>query len=106
VTLHGLREEVRADPSVAPLVRLADAAYDAQHPVAGDPGRLEEALHGLARMLGTRPAVRGRAPAAPQAWRTTIADAAADLDVIDLPVLVESWSRAVHEDWTRVAHEH
>jgi hypothetical protein len=32
-------------------------------------------------------------------WRTTVADVAADLDVIDLPVLVESWSRTVHEDW-------
>ena len=26
-------------------------------------------------------------------WRTTIADVAADLDVIDLPVLVEAWAR-------------
>jgi hypothetical protein len=25
---------------------------------------------------------------------------AADLDVIDLPVLVESWARSVLEDWT------
>jgi hypothetical protein len=39
-------------------------------------------------------------------WRTTIADAAADLDVIDLPVLLDSWARAVHEDWARVVREH
>jgi hypothetical protein len=36
----------------------------------------------------------------PRAWRTTIADVAADLDVIDLSVLVESWAGAVHEDWS------
>jgi hypothetical protein len=29
----------------------------------------------------------------------TIADVAADLDVVDLPTLVESWARAVSEDW-------
>jgi hypothetical protein len=28
-----------------------------------------------------------------RAWRTTIADVAADLDVIDLTVLVQSWAR-------------
>jgi hypothetical protein len=99
VTVRGLREEVRADPSTAPLVRLADAAYDAQHPVAADPARLEAALHQLTAMTGTRPGVVGRAENPPRAWRTTIADAAADLDVIDLPVLVEAWARAVHEDW-------
>jgi hypothetical protein len=30
----------------------------------------------------------------------TIADVAADLDIIDLRVLVESWARTVVEDWT------
>ena len=39
VTVRGLRDEAQADPSAAPLIRLADAAYDAQHPVAGDPDR-------------------------------------------------------------------
>jgi hypothetical protein len=29
----------------------------------------------------------------------TVADVAADLDVVDLPALVESWSRSVLEDW-------
>ncbi len=103
VTVRGLREEAQADPSAAPLVRLADAAYDAQHPVAGDPDRLEAALARLAGMLGTRPAASGRAPTRPHVWRSTIADAAADLDVIDLPALVESWSRTVHQDWAAAA---
>jgi hypothetical protein len=31
-----------------------------------------------------------------------IADVAADLDVIDLAVLVRSWARSVLEDWTAV----
>jgi len=110
VTVRGLREEAQADPSAAPLIRLADAAYDAQHPVAGDPDRLAAALERLAAARerlaaarATRPAGAARVPAGgtpPRAWRTTIADVAADLDVIDLPVLVESWARAVHEDWT------
>ena len=47
VTVRGLREEAQADPSAAPLIRLADAAYDAQHPVAGDPDRLTAALERL-----------------------------------------------------------
>jgi hypothetical protein len=96
VTVRGLREEALADPSATPLVRLADAAYDAQHPVTRDPGRLEAALVHLAERFGTRPTVADRAP---KIWRTTIADAAADLDVIDLRVLVESWARLVQEDW-------
>ena len=96
VTVRGLREEAAADPATAPLVRLADAAYDAQHSVATDPDRLDAALDQLAERLGTRPAV---ANSVPELWRTTIADAAADLDVIDLRVLVESWAREVQEDW-------
>ncbi len=96
VTVRGLRDEAQADPSTAPLIRLADAAYDAQHPVAADPGRLDAALDQLAEGLGTRRTV---ADSAPRVWRTTIADAAADLDVIDLRVLVESWARVVQEDW-------
>jgi hypothetical protein len=39
----------------------------------------------------------------PDRWRTTIADVAADLDVIDLPALVESWARSVYEDWSTVS---
>jgi hypothetical protein len=71
VTLRGLREET-LDPAVAAAVRLADDAYATQHAANG-----------------------GRRPAH---WRTTIAEVAADLDVIDLRVLVESWARSVRED--------
>jgi hypothetical protein len=92
VTMRGLREETAADPTAAGTVALADAAYDAQHPVGGDPDRLRAALDRLGD---------GVAPAAPRprVWRMTVSDVAADLDVIDLAVLVESWARAVREDW-------
>ena len=98
VTLHGLREEAAADTATAAVLRQADAAYDAQHPVIGDPVRLREALGRLGVPLDTAAADDGL-PAAPHAWRTTIADVAADLDVIDLAVLVDTWARAVHDDW-------
>lgn len=98
VTLHGLREEAGADTATAAVLRQADAAYDAQHPVTGDPARLREALGRLGVALDT-PAADDGVPAAPPEWRTTIADVAADLDVIDLPVLVDAWARAVHDDW-------
>ena len=94
VTLRGLREEAGAHPAGASVVQLADAAYDAQHPASGGADRLRAALDRLGAPadldLGGTPA----------AWRTTIADVAADLDVIDLQVLVESWARTVREDWT------
>jgi hypothetical protein len=91
VTLGGLREEAASHAATAAVAALADAAYDAQHPVPGDDDRLRAALDRLgAPDTALRP---------PPAWRTTIADVAADLDVIDLPVLVESWAAAVREDW-------
>jgi hypothetical protein len=92
VTLRGLREEAGADPATAAVVRLADAAYDGQHADPGDPDRLRAALGHLGAPDG--------AGEGPRAWRMTIADVAADLDVIDLAVLVEAWARAVQEDWT------
>jgi hypothetical protein len=95
VTLRGLREEAAASPATAPVAALADAAYDAQHPVAGDEDRLRSALE----RLGAFPAPAVRPGGTPGAWRTTIADVAADLDVIDLSVLVESWARTVRDDW-------
>ncbi len=98
VTLRGVREEASADLASAATVRLADAAYDAQHPVAGEPARVAAALDRLAADLGV-PA-GGRRAAPPAAWTTTVADVAADLDVIDLPVLVGSWARAVLDDWS------
>jgi hypothetical protein len=92
-TLRGLREDAGADATAAAAVRRADAAYDAQHSDPADP-----ALRPALEALGVAPAEHHR----PRAWRTTIADVAADLDVIDLPVLVEAWARSVGEDWTAV----
>lgn len=98
VTLGGAREEAAADLASAGTVRLADAAYDAQHPVSGEPGRVAAALDRLAADL--RVPAGGHRSAPPTGWTTTIADVAADLDVIDLGVLVGSWARAVLGDWT------
>ena len=95
VTLRGLREETGTDTATATVVGLADAAYDAQHPDPAGPERLRAALETLDASPGTG--------AAPGAWRTTVADVAADLDVIDLRVLVEAWARSVQEDWTAVS---
>jgi hypothetical protein len=94
VTLGGLREEAATDAGSAAVIRRADAAYDAQHPDPADPDRLRAAL----RSLGATPAGGG----VPRAWRTTVADVAADLDVIDLAVLVDAWARSVQEDWSSV----
>jgi hypothetical protein len=93
-----LREEAPADGGAAAVVRLADAAYDAQHPVAGDPDRLRTARSHLP-VLRVTPGAPRRDDDPPPIRRSTIADVAADLDVIDLPVLVESWARSVQEDW-------
>ena len=94
VTLRGLREEAGADAVAAAVVRRADAAYGAQHADPADPGRLRAALE----VLGVDSAEQGP----PAVWRTTIADVAADLDVIDLGVLVDAWARTVAEDWAAV----
>jgi hypothetical protein len=95
VTLRGLREEAAADPAAAATVGRADAAYDAQHADPADPDRLLTALRALGAPSGEQ-----RPPAV---WRTTIADVAADLDVIDLGVLVDAWARSVAEDWASVS---
>jgi hypothetical protein len=92
VTLRGLREEAPADPAAAAVVRLADDAYDAQHPDGHDP-RSAAAEERLITRFGLAPG-GGR----PAAWRSTIADVAADLDVVDLPALVGAWARSVAED--------
>ncbi len=97
VTLRGLREEAGTDAGAAATMRLADAAYDVQHPVAGA-GRAPAAVERLAAELGAPARDPGTGP--PGGWTTTIADVAADLDVIDLGVLVESWARAVLADFT------
>jgi Family of unknown function (DUF5946) len=100
-TLRGVRDESPADPSAAAIVALADAAYDAQHPVADDPARTGAALARLAGALGVSEVASGGTR--PPTWRTTIADVAADLDVVDLRVLVETWARGVHQDWCDAA---
>jgi hypothetical protein len=97
-TLRGLREEAGTDAAAAAAARRADAAYDAQHADPADPARLRAALEAL----GVSPGGQHRPPA----WRTTIADVAADLDVIDLPVLVAAWAGSVGEDWTAVSATH
>jgi hypothetical protein len=98
VTLRGLREETGTDTATARVVGLADAAYDAQHPDPAGPDRLRAALEAL-----DAPDASPGAGATPGAWRTTVADVAADLDVIDLRVLMEAWARSVQEDWTAVS---
>jgi hypothetical protein len=101
VTIGALREDVGADSGTAAVVGLADAAYDAQHPAADEPERLRAALERLevSHRLDFL-SVPGASPERPTAWRTTIADVAADLDVIDLSVLVTAWADAIAEDWS------
>jgi hypothetical protein len=92
VTVRGLRDEAPSDVRAAALVELGAAAYDAQHaPDAAAVQRLRAALG-----EGARRPVR---PDPPAAWRTTIADVAADLDVVDLPALLRAWAQAVSADW-------
>ncbi len=96
VTVRGLRDEVPSDLRAAQLVELAEVTYDAQHSPDAT------ALHRLRTALaeGSRRPVRDTAPTR---WHTTIADVAADLDVVDLAVLLRSWAQAVSADW---ADEH
>lgn len=98
-TVHGVRDEASGDASAAAVAALADDAYAAQHPAATGVESLRSALDRLAARLGgpTPPAEHDT----PTIWQTTVADVAADLDVVDLPVLVEAWSRAVLDDRTR-----
>ena len=100
-TTRGLREEAVTEADAAATAALADAAYAAQHADPTDPpGRLHEALVTLAELMGDE-ATPDMYPPAPRAWQITVADVAADRDVVDLPLLVDSWARAVAEDWSR-----
>ena len=103
VTIGALREAVGADAGTAAVFALADAAYDAQHPTAADPERLRVALErlGVAAPRASV-AVHAEPEVRPTAWRSTIADVAADLDVIDLNVLVGAWAESVAADWAAV----
>jgi len=109
VTVRGLREEAAQDVSTAALLQLATDAYDAQHLPEGEPAaapvrlclELERAVDaGRAAALGDRVAeVAPRLQTRPGRWTTTVADLAADLDVVDLPTLVHAWADAVWTDW-------
>ncbi|MGY1815396.1 DUF5946 family protein [Blastococcus sp. SYSU D00820] len=101
-TMRGLREEAGTDPRATATAALADDAYAAQHPDPAAAERLQAALDRLAGLLGGGAALDPAGPR-PQVWQITPADVAADLDVIDLHVLVEAWARAVAADWARAA---
>jgi len=109
VTVRGLREESAQDVQTAALLQLAVDAYDAQHLPSGSPAvaplrlclRLERGQD-LVRADDLTGRVADAAPLAltpPAHWTTTVADLAADLDVVDLPALVRSWADAVWTDW-------
>ncbi|MGK5110390.1 DUF5946 family protein [Geodermatophilus sp. CPCC 205506] len=98
-TVRGVREDAAADPQAAAVFALADAAYAAQH-ARTDPEQVRRTVETLAARLGEPAAPAAGRVTSPTVWRTTIADVAADLDVIDLSVLVETWARAVLADWS------
>jgi hypothetical protein len=95
------------------VLQLALDAYDAQHLVAGQPAVAPARLclwvaRGLDPVRDREVAARlaDAAPSTltpPDRWTTTVADVAADLDVVDLPSLVRSWAEAVWRDWS-VSH--
>ncbi|SEP22511.1 hypothetical protein SAMN05660991_04044 [Trujillonella endophytica] len=101
-TTRGAREEAGSDATAAATVHLADTAYAAQHPDPADPGAVHGVLDTLVRRLGDDPNP-DPAPQRPAAWQMTPADIAADLDVVGLETLVETWARTVAEDWSRAA---
>ena len=109
VTVRGPREDAGQDTRSAALLQLATDAYDAQHLLPGGPAPAPVRLC-LWQDRGQDPLrasdLEGRVAAAaptglvpPRDWTTTVADLAADLDVVDLPTLVRSWADAVWADW-------
>ncbi|HEV7727250.1 MAG TPA: DUF5946 family protein [Modestobacter sp.] len=115
VTVRGLRDEAAADVQTAGLLQLATDAYAAQHLQPGHPATPAARLclwvaRGLDPLRGAEIAGRldeaaPRGLSAPQRWTTTVADVAADLDVVDLPSLVRSWAGAVWADWSPAQDE-
>jgi hypothetical protein len=106
VTVRGLREEAGQDAGTASLLQLATDAYDAQHLMDAEPAvaplRLCLALErGLdpARAAEQADRVAPVLPTRPSRWTMTVADLAADLDVVDLPTLVRTWADTVWTDW-------
>jgi len=112
VTVRGLRDDAGQDLQAAALLQLAVDAYDAQHLPPGGPASAAVRLC-LALERGQEPpaaadqvdaaAPRGLQP--PARWTTTVADLAADLDVVDLPALVRAWADATWADWAPAAAE-
>jgi hypothetical protein len=109
VTVRGLRDDAAQDPQAAALLQLAVDTYDAQHLPPGGPST---AAVRLCLALERGPAVLDRADATaprglrpPPRWTTTVADLAADLDVVDLPALVRAWADATWADWAPAAAE-
>ena len=115
VTVRGLRDDAAQDVRAAALLQLATDSYDAQHLLPGRPAaavvrlclELERGQDPLAAAaLADR--VDDAAPRAlrpPAHWTTTLADLAADLDVVDLPALVRAWADATWADWAPAADE-
>ncbi|WP_138757876.1 DUF5946 family protein [Modestobacter altitudinis] len=109
VTVRGLQEDAAQDVPTAALLQLATDGYAAQHPVDGEPAAaavrlclwLERGTDPLraAELAGRVDDAAPRLPFRPVRWTTTVADLAADLDVVDLPALVRSWADAVWTDW-------
>ena len=109
VTVRGLREEAARDVRTAALLRLATDAYAAQHPVDDEPAAAAVRLclwlehdvdpHRAAELAERVAAAAPPVHARPDRWTTTVADLAADLDVVDLPTLVRAWADAVWTDW-------
>jgi hypothetical protein len=114
VTVRGLRDEAGQDAQTAAQLQLAVDTYDAQHLQPGQPAsapvRLCLALEHAHEPSSAAPADRVDAAAPrslqpPDRWTTTLADLAADLDVVDLPALVRSWADATWADWAPAAPE-
>jgi uncharacterized protein DUF5946 len=101
-TTRGLRDEADADARAATTVALADTAYAAQHPDPDDPAAVHAVVDALVRRLDDDPNP-DPAPHRPAVWQMTPADIAADLDVVGLEALVDTWARTVAEDWSRAA---
>ncbi|GAB4082233.1 hypothetical protein GCU67_19965 [Modestobacter muralis] len=115
VTVGGLRDEAAQDAQTAALLQLARDTYDAQHHLPGEPAAAALRLY-LERDRGQGPlaaaALAARVDDAalrslqrPARWTTTVADLAADLDVVDLPALVGAWADATWADWAPAAAE-
>jgi hypothetical protein len=109
VTVRGLREEAAQDVRTAAVLQLATDAFDAQHLVDGEPAAAAVRLclwlerdidpQRAGELAGRVADAAPRLQTRPKSWTTTVADLAADLDVVDLPTLVRTWADTVWTDW-------